>query len=47
MNVPRVLLVPVAHPEVVAITGVVSSEKEARVEFTWKLALTAIGQKFK
>ncbi len=45
IGAPRVLFVPVAVPELVAITGIMPSEKEAKAEFTWKWTLTAIGQK--
>jgi hypothetical protein len=42
---PGGLWVPVATFQVVAVTGIMSGEKEAMVEFTWKWKLTPIGEK--
>jgi hypothetical protein len=40
------LRIPVAAPELIDVTGVVQSEKEAQVDFTWRLRLTDTGKDF-
>jgi hypothetical protein len=40
------LKIPVAVPELIAVTGVAQSDKEAQVDFTWDLRLTDTGKDF-
>jgi hypothetical protein len=40
------LRIPVAAPELVEVTGVAQSDKEAQVDFTWRLSLMDSGKDF-